>query len=371
MAEKQNVIHDGEQNGEGEPQSKKQKVEDGSVSEGILLGYGNPLLDIQVVGTEEFLKKYDLLANNAILAEDKHKPMYQDMTDTFKEVTYVPGGATLNTIKVAQWLTNTKNASTFFGCTSKDKYGSILEDKAREMGVNMQLQYTEKEPTGTCAVIVTGENRSMCANLAAANCFTDDHLDNPDNWALVEKAQFYYCAAFPLTVSPKTVLRLAKHSHEKGKTFCMNLSAPFLCQFFKEPLLNTLPYVDFLFGNETEAVTFSKENELETEKIPEIALKIAAWKKENKDRARMVIITQGDLSVVVAHEGKVQEFEVIPLKSEDLVDTNGAGDAFVGGFLSQLIQDKPLADCVRCGNYAANLVIQRSGCTVPDKPEFK
>ena len=33
---------------------------------------GNPLLDIQVFNGEELLKKYDLKANDAILAEEKH-----------------------------------------------------------------------------------------------------------------------------------------------------------------------------------------------------------------------------------------------------------------------------------------------------------
>lgn len=36
---------------------------------------GNPLLDMQVTEGEEILKKYDLKANDAILAEDKHAPM--------------------------------------------------------------------------------------------------------------------------------------------------------------------------------------------------------------------------------------------------------------------------------------------------------
>ena len=31
----------------------------------------------------------------------------------------------------------------------------------------------------------------------------------------------------------------------------MNLSAPFLCQFFKEPMMAAMPFVDILFGNET------------------------------------------------------------------------------------------------------------------------
>ena len=50
-------------------------------------------------------------------------------------------------------------SSTFFGCISDDKFGRMLEDKARALGVNVQFQFTEKEPTGTCAVIVTGDFR--------------------------------------------------------------------------------------------------------------------------------------------------------------------------------------------------------------------
>ena len=60
-----------------------------------------------------------------------------------------------------QWLIKLKNATTYFGCISKDKYGNILSEKALEMGMNVQFQYTDKEPTGTCGVIITGENRSV------------------------------------------------------------------------------------------------------------------------------------------------------------------------------------------------------------------
>lgn len=36
---------------------------------------GNPLLDMQVTNGEALLEKYDLKANDAILAEAKHAPM--------------------------------------------------------------------------------------------------------------------------------------------------------------------------------------------------------------------------------------------------------------------------------------------------------
>jgi adenosine kinase len=51
------------------------------------------------------------------------------------------------------------DATTFFGCIKKDKFGDILEKKAKEIGVNVKFQYTDKEATGTCAVICTGKDR--------------------------------------------------------------------------------------------------------------------------------------------------------------------------------------------------------------------
>jgi adenosine kinase len=68
--------------------------------------------------------------------------------------------------------------------------------------------------------------------------------------------------------------------------------------------------------------------------------------------------------------GKVEEFPVDPLPKELLVDTNGAGDAFVGGFLSQLLLGKGLDECVRAAHFAARVVIQRSGCTFPKECSF-
>ena len=66
---------------------------------------------------------------------------------------------------------------------------------------------------------------------------------------------------------------------------------------------------------------------------------------------------------------QVQLYPVIELSQDSIVDTNGAGDAFVGGFLSQLVAGKSIPECVRAANFAAHLIIQQSGVTLPDKPE--
>ncbi len=42
---------------------------------GVILGMGNPLLDISADVPMDLLTKYDLKLNNAILAETKHLPL--------------------------------------------------------------------------------------------------------------------------------------------------------------------------------------------------------------------------------------------------------------------------------------------------------
>ncbi|ELU10000.1 hypothetical protein CAPTEDRAFT_170886 [Capitella teleta] len=341
-------------------------------SEGVLFAIGNPLLDISAECDAEFLQKYGLDANNAILAEDSHKSLYGDMVDRYK-VDYVPGGATQNSIRVAQWLIGVPQATTFMGCIGNDKFGKILEEKAREGGVNVSYQYHDTEPTGTCAVLLSGKNRlnrSLVAYLAAANHFSIKHLEKSENQALIEKAKFYYMSGFPLTVCPDAMLSVAKHAAAHDKVFTMNLSAPFLCSVFKEPMMKLLPYVDILFGNESEAAEFSKANDLGLTDMKEIALRIARYPKENGKKGRVVVFTQGADPTIIVQEGKVTTYPVIHIDPKDIVDTNGAGDAFVGGFLAQMVQGGTVDDCVRAANYAANFIIQRSGCTLPDKPEF-
>ncbi|XP_008320250.1 adenosine kinase-like isoform X1 [Cynoglossus semilaevis] len=336
-----------------------------------LFGMGNPLLDICAVVDKDFLDKYSLKANDQILAEDKHKALFEELVKKFK-VEYHAGGATQNSIKIAQWMIQEPhNVGTFFGCIGKDKFGEILKQKAEEAHIQARYYEQGEEPTGTCAACLTGTNRSLVANLAAANCYKKDkHLDLEENWELVEKANVYYIAGFFLTVSVESILKVAKHASENNKLFCLNLSAPFICQFFKDNLMKVLPYVDVLFGNETEASAFGKEQDWDTKDVKEIAKKAQALTKENTKRPRIVVFTQGSEDTVMATEDKVKTFPVLKVDPKDIVDTNGAGDAFVGGFLSQLVQDKPVERCVEAAHYAGSVIIKQAGCTFPEKPDF-
>jgi len=87
-------------------------------------------------------------------------------------------------------------------------------------------------------------------------------------------------------------------------------------------------------------------------------------------KPRTVVITQGADPTIVAIEGEAKEYPIIRLATDRIVDTNGAGDAYVGGFLYGLVEGKDMHFCCQAGAYAASVIVQRSGCTVPAKNNF-
>jgi adenosine kinase len=291
---------------------------------------GNPLLDISAVVPAEILAKYEVKAGDAILAEDKHMPVYKDLVDNF-EVQYIAGGATQNSIRVAQWLSQKEGTTAYIGCIGSDAFGESLKEASAKDGVQGLYMIDAETATGTCAVLVTAEGeRSLITDLKAANNYKIDHFKEEPQQEAVKKAEIIYSSGFFLTVCPDAMVEAAKAMNAEAKTFA-EVSG---------------------WGDITHK---------------EIAEKIQALPKEGK--ARMAIVTQGSSPTLIATDGVVTEYPVIPC--ETLVDTNGAGDAWVGGFLFGLVSGKDIPDSVKAANYAANHIIQRSGCTMEGAPTLE
>merc|ERR1712137_255182 len=150
--------------------------------------------------------------------------------------------------------------------------GKILETCASNDGVSTHYM-KDCSPTGTCAVLVNNGERSLIANLAAANNFKKSHLETPESREIYHKAKYFYIAGFFLTVSMESLILLAEHSLAMGKTFCLNLSAPFIVEYFSENIHTAMPFVDYLFCNENEAQTYAKKHGM-TSNLQDLALQI-------------------------------------------------------------------------------------------------
>eukprot|EP00744_Colponema_vietnamica_P002036 GILI01003279.1.p1 GENE.GILI01003279.1~~GILI01003279.1.p1 ORF type:complete len:664 (+),score=233.44 GILI01003279.1:55-2046(+) len=331
----------------------------------------NPLLDISAHVDAEFLKKYDVQPASAALFGEKQEGIYADIESRADHV-FIPGGSGLNTARVAQWVSQApiRSLVSYTGCVADDKYGAILKNSAEKEGVVMNVEYTTKAPTGSCAVCITGKERSLVANLAAANCLTGAHLETAEVQKALKESKLFYLTGFTLTVNVDYVLTVAKKAHQVGGKFMLNLSAPFIVQFFGEQLNKVLPYVDVLFSNDDEAKVFSEANKFGTTNVTEIAQKTAALPYNGPHGSRLVVFTQGSQPTVWATTSATAEVAVQPIEASKIIDTNGAGDSFVGGFLAGLARGADITKSIQAGNYAAGVVIQHDGCTFPETSSF-
>ncbi|KAG5498601.1 hypothetical protein JKF63_02887 [Porcisia hertigi] len=332
----------------------------------------NPLLDVSAPVDDGFLEKYKVQKASACLMEETQKGIFEDL-ERQPNVTYVPGGSGLNTARVAQWIAQAPKGSfvNYVGCIADDKYGELLKSAAEKDGVHMHLDYTTEAPTGSCAVCITGKERSLVANLSAASLLSSKHMRSSDVIETLSRCQLYYLTGFTLTIDVNYVLQVAEAARASGGQFMMNLSAPFLLEYFKDNFNKAVPYLDVIFGNEVEAKALADSMEWDFTDILEVAKKAATDLPYNGTRDRLVVITHGEKPTVYAtRSGKTGSIAVQPIARDTIVDLNGAGDAFVGGFLAAYALGRSLERCCEVGNYAAGVIIQHDGCTYPDMPSI-
>jgi adenosine kinase len=312
------------------------------------------------------LEKYGLKLDDTLLAEPNQMGIYDDLINN-RNAKLIPGGAAQNTARGAQYMLPADSVW-YIGCVGDDEYANILREKCAEQGLHVEYYVDTTTPTGKCGVVITDHHRTMCTHLAAANNYKIDHLQQPKIWSMVESTDVFYVGGYHLTVCVPAALALGKHAAEKNKIFMLSLSAGFIPQFFKDQLAEVIPYCDYVFGNENEFKTWGESQGHGSDKsMTEYAkLMVSGPAKVNKGRPRVVICTQGtDPTIVaVAEQGKDVEVKEIPvpvIEESKINDTNGAGDAFAGGFCAGVVEGKSLEECISMGHWLARLSLQELG----------
>jgi ribokinase len=145
----------------------------------------------------------------------------------------------------------------------------------------------------------------------------------------------------------KTALAGAKLAKELGMLTILNPApAP------EEPM-EVLDYIDIIIPNEPEAKCIAGID-LNTELDPfEASVKI-----REIYRVDVVIITMGG-SGVFGYDGE-NSWKIPPIPV-DVVNTTGAGDAFIGGFAWSLLNKNDMQQAMEWGNYVAALSVTREG----------
>src|SRR5699024_9215279 len=120
----------------------------------------------------------------------------------------------------------------------------------------------------------------------------------------------------------------------------------------RELPVSILEKVDYILPNETELaqVTNSEVKDKETA--------IQASQKLLEQGVKTVIAKLGKDGVVICEHGKEQYVEGIQVEA---IDTTGAGDAFAGAFIKQIVDGKSVKDSVIYANAVGALAVTKVG----------
>jgi len=143
----------------------------------FILGISHCLLDISAHVDDDFIKKYEVNIGSALLATNHQLLMYEEML-RLPSVQYIPGGASLNSIRIAQWILRagaTEPCTGFMGAIGEDTNGDYIENICSKEGVSTCLMRIPSIPSGTCAVCIKNGERALVASLSAANMYVLEH----------------------------------------------------------------------------------------------------------------------------------------------------------------------------------------------------
>lgn len=332
-----------------------------------IIAIGNPIVDISAEIDKETIEKYSLAWGQTVFANDKNIGIFEEL-EKKPLVVYVPGGSIQNSLRVCSWclqMSKTpkdKRKITMLGCTGDDLYRQKIIDALVEIGVTPLLQINKEQNTSRCAVGINQKERCLVPQIKASNLLTQDFVN--ENMKEILSHEALIIEGYFLIERFEICKDLVKRFKESNKPVIFTLSAVFLLEAHGDKMVEIANDSDIIFCNmeECEALAGKKgENYSETFEIAHLKL---------TPKNRKLIVTCGSRGVFVSkfnYEEERLEFVLqgFPtfIKKSDIVDLNGAGDAFLGGYISQWMRGKSINVCSKAGNTASGVILKNVGCT--------
>lgn len=256
------------------------------------------------------------------------------------------GGCAANT---AVSLTKLGVATAILGKVGVDGFGGFLVEELRRAGVN--THGVVRDPaTATAATIVTvhaDAERSFLHVIGANAAFTAEDVD----WKAAEGTRILHIAGLQLmpALEGEPLARVLAEARRRGLTTTLDtVMNPRSAGW--DGLAPALPFLDWALPSLEEAALLTGERK---------ALRQA--EKLRRGGARNVAIKMGaNGCLVLPEDGK--GFHVAPFPVPAL-DSLGAGDAWVAGFLCGLLHDWPLEKTARFANAVGACCVQALGAT--------
>ncbi|MGE5248980.1 MAG: ribokinase [Bacteroidota bacterium] len=238
------------------------------------------------------------------------------------------------------------------GRVGNDPYGDELIENLKQNQIDAALVRRDEAPTGTAIVVVDekGQNSIVVSPGANGKVVPED----VEIASLIDLKMVLFQLEIPL----ETVMRGSQLARQHGAKMLLN-PAP------ARPLPDELlANVDYLLPNETELSLLSGQP------VKDAASAEAAARVLLDRGVPAVVVTLGaNGSLIVTGDGAWH----VPHFAVKVVDTTGAGDAFIGGFASAVLRGSTLEEAARLGNASGALAASKAGAqpSLPTREELQ
>ena len=237
----------------------------------------------------------------------------------------------------------------------EDRYAGLLTDGFQAAGVDVsRVQFEPGSYCGCALIMVDRQARNIIGIVPNANaCISVNYIE--ENRSLIEASQVLVTE---FGVPLPTVEHAVALARKAGVTTLVN-PAPALVlgdRFYEN--------VDVIVPNETEAEALCGQRLAG----PECLRDAAGYFHRRK--AANVVITLGEKGAFVSDGRRTT---VIPGRAVKVVDSTGAGDAFVGGLACALAEGRDIFAAAAFANAAAALSVTRPGAarSMPARSEVE
>ncbi len=231
----------------------------------------------------------------------------------------------------------------FLGCVGDDEFGEPLVRALSEKGVDMSLVERDSgSMTGSAFITLTPDGENAITVAPGAN----RHLTTEAVDEVSESIAAAQVLVSQMEVPPETVARAAEIADTGGTRVVLNLAPP------REVPASLLEMLDPLVVNEHEAAFLLGEKVEGEEGARAAARDLLVL------GPRSVVITLGSAGALVA-EGETMTH--VPAPEVEVVDTTGAGDAFVGALAARLAFGDTLPDAAAYAARAGAAAVTKEG----------
>lgn len=216
----------------------------------------------------------------------------------------------------------------------RDLEGDMVVSALEKYGVDTSNVVRDEHPTPVTTMLVDADgSRKSITNLAHKHNFHPERYLDCLKGAKAVVLGSLFRAPFD---DPAIVKAVVEYAHENGILVFADTKIPNFAKITLDDLKDSLPYIDYITPNEDEGRFFTGE--------------------DDPEKMADVLLAKGVKNVIVKLGGKGCLFknseQTIRLDAYDInaVDTTGAGDNLLAGFVCEILRGKNIEDALTFAN---------------------